>query len=133
LTVSFFAAFFRPVVYTAFDPEFAKTRGLPVVFIRYAMAVLMALAIVLSIRIMGIILVLSLFTIPQNTALLFTGKFRQLILGSGLFGATGSFLGLVAASWFDIPGSATIIFVLTIQFLLMRGIVLFQKRILNSL
>jgi zinc transport system permease protein len=127
-TVAFFALFFRPVVYTAFDPEFAKTRGLPVVFIRYVMAVLIALAIVLSIRTMGIILVLSLFTIPQNTAFLFTGKFRKLIFGSGLFGAAGSFLGLLAASWFDIPGSAAIIFVLTIQFLLMRGIVLCQKR-----
>jgi zinc transport system permease protein len=127
-TVIFFVLFFRPIVYTAFDPEFAKTQGLPVAFIRYVMAVLVALAIVLSIRTMGIILVLSLFTIPQNTALLFSGKFRQIVLCSGMFGATGSLFGLLAASWLDIPGSAAIIFVLTIQFVLMRGVKFLQKK-----
>jgi zinc transport system permease protein len=121
-TSLFFALFSRPVVYTAFDPEFARTRGLPVTFIRNSMAILVAIAIVLSIRVMGIILVLSIFTIPQNTALLFSGKFSGIIKGSVLFGISGSILGLIAASVFDIPGSAAIIFVLTLQFLISKGV-----------
>ncbi|MGQ1890181.1 metal ABC transporter permease [Thermophagus sp. OGC60D27] len=121
LTTTFFILFFRPIVYTAFDPEFSKTRGLPVRWIRNIMAVLIALAIVLSIRIMGIILVLSLFTIPQNTALLFSNDFKRIIMGSVLWGITGSLIGLLTAYWLNIPGGAAIIFVLTIQFLLLKA------------
>ena len=122
ITTAFFILFYRPVVHTAFDPEFAQTRGVPVTLVRNIMAVLVALAIVLSIRTMGIILVLSLFTIPQNTALLFSGNFKGIIRGSVLFGITGSLTGLLAAAWFEIPGGAAIIFILTIQFLIVKGI-----------
>ncbi len=128
VTSLFFIILYRPVVDTAFDPEFARTRGVPVTFIRNSMAILVAVAIVLSIRVMGIILVLSIFTIPQNTALLFYGKFSGIIKGSVLFGISGSILGLIAASAFDIPGSAAIIFMLTLQFLISKTIVLIKKR-----
>jgi zinc transport system permease protein len=121
VTGIFFFLFFRAIVYTAFDPEFASTKGIPVRLIRNLMAVLIAVAIVLSIRTMGIILVLSLFTIPQNTALLFSGNFRGIIVGSVIFGVSGSLLGLLVASWLSIPGGAAIIFVLIVQFLLVKG------------
>ncbi|WP_291859121.1 metal ABC transporter permease [Marinilabilia sp.] len=127
-TSLFFVIFSRPIVYTAFDPEFARTRGLPVTLIRNSMAILVAIAIVLSIRVMGIILVLSIFTIPQNTALLFSGKFSGIIKGSVLFGISGSILGLITASIFDIPGSAAIIFVLTLQFLISKGVAIILRK-----
>ena len=129
ITSLFFIFFLRPVVYTAFDPDFARTRGIPVALIRSIMAVLIALAIVLSIRTMGIILVLSLFTIPQNTAFLFRRNFRDVIFGSVVFGLSGSIIGLLMAAWLDIPGGATIIFVLTLQFLICRGVVLLRRRL----
>ena len=127
VTAIFFTLFFRPVIYTAFDPEFGRTRGLPVTLIRNIMAVLIALAIVLSIRTMGIILVLSIFTIPQNTAMLIAGRFKNIIFGSAFFGVTGSVIGLLVASLLDIPGSAAIIFVLTLQFLLMKGFIWLKR------
>lgn len=127
-TMTIFVLFYRPVVYTAFDPEFARTRGIPVTLVRNIMAVLVALAIVLSIRTMGIILVLSLFTIPQNTALLFSGSFKGIIRGSVLFGISGSLLGLLAAAWFEIPGGAAIIFILTFQFFIVKGIKMLGKK-----
>lgn len=129
VTTLFFIFIFRPLVYTAFDPDFARTRGIPVTLIRSIMAVLIALAIVLSIRTMGIILVLSLFTIPQNTAFLFRRNFRDVIFGSAIFGLSGSIIGLLMAAWLDIPGGAAIIFVLTVQFLICRGLVLFGRRL----
>ncbi|MFW5754764.1 MAG: metal ABC transporter permease, partial [Marinilabiliaceae bacterium] len=129
VTTLFFIFFFRPLVYTAFDPDFARTRGIPVALIRSIMAVLIALAIVLSIRTMGIILVLSLFTIPQNTAFLFRRNFRDVIFGSAIFGLSGSIIGLLMAAWLDIPGGAAIIFVLTVQFLICRGVVLLGRRL----
>ncbi|ASB48841.1 metal ABC transporter permease [Alkalitalea saponilacus] len=128
-TALFFLVWYRPIIYSAFDPEFSKINGVPVAFFRYAMAVLVALAIVVSIRAMGIILVLSLFTIPQSTAMLFTNSFKRIIPLSILFGWLGSFMGLFMANHFNIPSGAAIIFMLTIQFLVIKGVaVLLETR-----
>ena len=54
----------RPVMYTAFDRDFARSRGIPTRVISYLMAALVAVTIVLSIRIMGIVLLISLVTLP---------------------------------------------------------------------
>ncbi len=121
VTALFFVFFLRPIISTAFDAEFAKTKGLPVTLMRNVMAIFIAVAIVLSIRTMGIILVLSLFTVPQNTAMIHTNHFKGIIWGSAIYGFTGSLAGLFIASWLEIPGGAAIIFVLTFQFLLVKG------------
>jgi zinc transport system permease protein len=118
----FFIVFFRPVLHTAFDPEFSRIMGIPVAVFRYTMAVIIALAIVISIRSVGIILVLSLFTIPQITAMIFTRDFGRIMPLAALWGVTGSLAGLFASYAFDIPSGAAIIFFLTIQFLLVKGI-----------
>jgi zinc transport system permease protein len=117
---AFFVIFFRPLVHTAFDPEFASVMGTRVRFFRYAMSVVMGLAIVLSIRSVGIILVLSMFTIPQLTAMLFTRNFATIIPLAAFWGITGSVAGLMAAYSLDIPSGAAIIFFQTTQFLIIK-------------
>ncbi len=129
ITALFFILYYRPIIYSAFDPEFSKINGLPVAFFRYAMSVLIALAIVISIRAMGIILVLSIFTIPQSTAMLFTHNFKKIILLSVLWGLTGSLSGLFAAYAINIPSGAAIIFMLTIQYAVIKGVMLLKMAI----
>lgn len=51
-------------MYVAFDRDFARSRGIPTRVVSYLMAALVAATIVLSIRIMGIVLLISLLTIP---------------------------------------------------------------------
>ena len=125
----FFSLYLRPVVYSAFDPEFSKIMGLPVGFFRYTMSVIIALAIVISIRSVGIILVLSLFTIPQITAMLFTRNFANIIPLSALWGVTGSLAGLFVSYFFNIPSGAAIIFFLTLQFFVVKAIVVLLEKI----
>ncbi len=127
----FYMIFYRPLVYSAFDPEFSKVMGIPVAFYRYLMAVFIALAIVISIRTVGIILVLSLFTIPQITAMLFTRSFARIIPLAALWGITGSVAGLFAAYFFDIPTGASMIFLLTLQFLIIRGVFLIRSLLIR--
>lgn len=127
LTGLFFVVFRRPLVHTAFDPEFARVMGIPVRFYRYAMSVIMGLAIVLSIRSVGIILVLSMFTIPQITAMLFTRNFLRIIPLAALMGITGSLSGLLAANSLNIPAGAAIIFFQTLQFLLIKLIMMLRS------
>ncbi len=119
-TALFMGIFYRPVLYSAFDAEFSKIMGVQVAFFRYMMSLIIAMAIVVSIRSMGIILVLSLFTIPQATSMLFSHNFRRIILISMIFGLTGSLVGLFSAYSFNIPSGAAIIFALTIQFLVFK-------------
>jgi zinc transport system permease protein len=128
----FFRLYLRPVVHTAFDPEFAKIMGIPVAFFRYTMSIIIALAIVISIRSVGIILVLSLFTIPQITAMLFTRNFVKIIPLAALFGITGSLAGLFSSYFFDIPSGAAIIFFLTLQFLLVKLLVMVRDNLIRN-
>ncbi|GAO29232.1 zinc ABC transporter, inner membrane permease protein ZnuB [Geofilum rubicundum JCM 15548] len=132
LTGLFFLIFYRPILYSAFDAEFSKINGLKVAIFRYTMAILVALAIVVSIRAMGIILVLSLFTIPQTTAMLYTQQFRKIVGLAIIFGLVGSLVGLLAAYAMNIPSGATIIFSLTLQYLMLKAVHSIQLRLKQS-
>ncbi len=127
IVLACFLVFYRPILYTAFDPEFAKVMGVPVAAFRYLMAIIIALSIVVSIRSIGIILVLSMFTIPQITAMLFTQNFARIMPLAALWGITGSVAGLLAAYVLDIPSAASIIFFLSIQFLVIKMFFLIKK------
>ncbi len=116
----FFFIFYRPILYVSFDEEFARTRGFPVMLLNYVLIILVALTIVLSIRIAGIILVLSVLTIPQNIANLFTNRFSTIMIASVIIGFLGSFLGLIISYFLDIPSGATIIFTLVCLYLAAR-------------
>ncbi|MDD4109664.1 MAG: metal ABC transporter permease [Prolixibacteraceae bacterium] len=118
--IVFFTFFYRKVLYIAFDEEFAKAAGLPVSLYNYVTITLIALTVVLNIRVVGIILILSLLTIPQATANLFTRDFRKLLILSSLFAFLGSITGLLVSYYLDIPSGATIIFTLIILFGLLK-------------
>jgi zinc transport system permease protein len=120
--ILFFTFFYRFILFIAFDEQFALTRKAPVNFINYFMISLISLTIVLNIKIAGIIMVLSLLTIPQNAANLFTKEFRKIIYLSILIGFSGSIIGLLISYWLDIPSGATIIFSLAGLYLILRFI-----------
>lgn len=120
--VAFFTMYFEPILYVSFDEEFAKTRGVPVMRYNYLLIILVALTIVLSIRIAGIILVLSILTIPQNISNLFTNRFGHIMISSVAIGFFASLLGLFFSYILDIPSGATIIFILVVLYLLARWI-----------
>lgn len=118
----FFILLFKPVLYVSFDEQFARTRGIPVMLLNYLLITLVALTIVLSIRIAGIILVLSVVTIPQNIANLFTNRFGKIMVWSIILGFIASSLGLLIAYLADIPSGATIIFTLVVIYLAARTV-----------
>ncbi len=115
-----FIFMYRTILYVSFDEQFARTRGIPVMLVNYILIVLVALTIVLSIRVAGIILVLSLLTIPQNTANLFTSSFGKILAWSVVIGFIGAISGLIASYYLNIPSGATIIFALVVIYLLGR-------------
>lgn len=115
-----FILLYRSILYVSFDEQFARTRGVPVMFINYLLIVLVALTIVLSIRTAGIILVLAVLTIPQNISNLFTKRFSLIMIWSIVLGFAASLLGLILSYYLEIPSGATIIFTLVVLYLVAR-------------
>lgn len=115
-----FVLLYYPILYVAFDENFAFTRKLPVKALKYLMMVLIALTIVLSIRIAGIILILSLLTIPQETANLFTQKLYKMMIISVVLGIAACVTGLFFSYYFNSPTGPVIILTLVMVYLLGR-------------
>jgi zinc transport system permease protein len=118
--ITTFGLFYRKILYIAFDEEFARTAQINVSFYNYFLIVIIALTVVLNIRVVGIILILSLLTLPQATANLFTKDFRKMILLSTLFAFIGTLAGLIISYFLNIPSGATIIFTLVLIFGIFR-------------
>jgi zinc transport system permease protein len=116
VTMLFFTFFYRPILYFAFDENFAKSQKAPITFLNYMVILLIALGIVINIKVAGIILVMSMLTIPQNTANLFSNNFKQIIIYSVLISFVGTLTGLAGSFWLGIPSGASIIFTLTLFF-----------------
>ncbi len=128
LVVCFFFLLFKEILYVSFDEDYSRTQGIPVSFINFALISLVALTIVINIRVVGIILVMSLLTIPQATASLISNNFRHLIFFSIGFGLLSSVSGLFLSYQFNIPSGAAIIFFSIIIFFIVRTIVALRTR-----
>ncbi len=110
VVVAVFALFYRTIVSIAFDATFARSQHLPVSLVNYAMMGLIALTIVSTLRLVGIVLAISLLTVPQMTANLFTYSFRRIIIGSILIGWIDCLVGLMLSYRLNVPSGASIIF-----------------------
>ena len=128
VSILVFSLMYNSILFVSFDENYARTRNLPVYTIKYLMISLVALAIVFNIRVVGIILVLSLLTVPQSIANLFTKNYRKILIYSVLTALIGTFSGLAAAWWMNIPSGATIVFLLIILFFIASGVKRFLVR-----
>ena len=89
------------------------------------MAIVVAIVIVLSIKVMGIILLLSLITIPTVIANDITKDFRLITLLSAAIAVLGNISGFILSYEYDIPTGSCIIFILV---LLLIGVKLLTLR-----
>lgn len=110
LLVCFFTCFLNPIIYIAFDREYARSQRIPVALFEYILMIFIALTVVACLRMIGIVLVMSLLTIPQMTANLFTNNFRKIIWASIGLGYLGCLGGLLLSYQLQIPSGAAIIF-----------------------
>ncbi|MBQ7422276.1 MAG: metal ABC transporter permease [Prevotella sp.] len=106
-----FMIFFRSIQSVAFDSVFARSQHLPVTFIEYSMMILIAMTIVSTLRLVGIVLSISLLTIPQMTANLITYNLKRMIAWSIAIGWAGCLAGLFISYQLNVPSGASIIFV----------------------
>lgn len=103
--------FYKELVTLSFDEEHARVSGLHSKLIHFIFIVLTALVIAASIRIVGVLLVSALMTLPVAAAMRLANSFKQLIFLSILFGETAVITGLISGYHFSIPPGGTIVII----------------------
>ena len=122
----------RPIMYLAFDRDFAASQGIASHAASYILTVIVAITIVLAIRIMGIVLLLSLFTIPAVTANILSKSYAKITLLAAIIAVCGAVGGLVASYNWEIPPGTCIIFILTVVLIAAKLLSLRSKKNKNA-
>lgn len=117
----FIGIFFKELFVLSFDDEYAKASGLPAKWIHFLFMIVTALVIAGSMRIVGILLVSSLMTIPVATAMRLSKSFKETIILSIVFGEISVIAGLVTAFYFNLAPGGTIVVTSVILLLLVIG------------
>jgi zinc transport system permease protein len=122
ILIIYFGVFYRTILYISFDEVYARTYSMYVDIFKYITTALVALTIVLNIRMAGVVLVISLLTIPPNIAMLFTKVYLKIIILSVIAGFIGTAAGYVISYFAGIPVGATIIFTLVVIWIVAKVI-----------
>ncbi|MFI3280417.1 MAG: metal ABC transporter permease [Rikenellaceae bacterium] len=124
--------FLHSVMLVAFDSDFAKSKGVATKKISYIMAIATAVAIVLSIRIMGIILLISLLSLPVVIADMVSKSYRSIVIIAPIIAVIGNLGGLIFSYYCEIPPGTAIIFILIFMLIAVKIVTLSRQKKLIS-
>lgn len=110
--------FFKEFYAVSFDEEYSTVIGIPNRVIYLVLLCMVALSVVILIRIVGIILVIALLTIPSSICRQFTYNIKKLIISSIVTGVILTIGGLWLSYLLNLASGATIIILLSIIFFL---------------
>lgn len=88
-------AFFKEIVFYAFDEQAGRVSGVPVTLIHYLLLCLLAVAIVVSVRLAGIVLVSALLILPGATATMLCRRLGGVFVLAWMVGVLGTAGGLL--------------------------------------
>ena len=112
-TVAFLYREFQAVT---FDPDYATVMNLPVERLSLLLLVLVALTVVMLIRVVGIILVIALLTLPAAISRLYTTRIWSMMLLAAALGVVFTVTGIWLSYLLNAPSGATIILVSTLAY-----------------
>ncbi|AUJ23179.1 metal ABC transporter permease [Virgibacillus dokdonensis] len=118
--------FFKELFTLSFDEEHATISGLHTKAIHLLFIVLTALVIAISMRIVGVLLVSALMTLPVAASMRFAKGFKQMVYLSIVFGEIAVIIGLITGYYLSIPPGGTIVLV-SISLLILSIIISKQR------
>lgn len=122
VVILFLYFFFKELFVLSFDEEYTKASGLPAKWVHLLFMVVTALVIAASMRIVGILLVSSLITLPVAAAMRLAKGFKQAIIYAIVFGESAVIIGLVSAFYLDLaPGGTIVVTSILILLLVISG------------
>ncbi len=117
---AFFIWKYKQIVACAFDRDFAQVIGLPARFITYIMTVFVAVGIVLTIRLVGVMLLMSMLSLPMMTAEVFCRRYSSMMLASIGISLVTCVAGLFMGALADVPCSAFIVILMALVYILAK-------------
>ncbi len=127
IVVAFITLLYKELFLLSFDEEHAKASGIAVKSLHFFFIVLVALVIAASMRIVGILLVSSLMTLPVAASIRVAKGFKQTILLSIVFGEVSVLGGLTISYYLDLAPGGTIV---VIAVLILILVILLKKMFL---
>ena len=107
------ALLWRPLLAVTLNEELARAEGVAVVPVQLGFMLTLAVTIAISMKVVGILLIVSLLIIPAATARRFARTPEQMALGAAAVGAVSALGGLMASLHWDTPAGPSIVVVAT--------------------
>lgn len=111
LVIALVVLLYKELFLLSFDEEYAKATGIAAKTLHFVFIVMVALVIAASMRIVGILLVSSLMTLPVAASIRFAKGFKQTIFYSILFGEVSVLGGLFLSYYLDLAPGGTIVMI----------------------
>lgn len=121
--------FYRDILAVSYDSEYANLRGVKTRLFYTLILILSALSIVIAIKIVGLILVIALLTIPIYIAQKFCNTLFKMMIVSGLFSMIFTIFGLIVSYNYDLSSGPSIILVSSVCMFCINIFQFFKKRV----
>lgn len=108
---------FNSFLAVTFDEEYAEVRNLPVTFIFILLFSLIALTVVMMIRVVGIILMIAILTLPAATAQFFSKTLKKIMFHSALITLFATVAGLIISYYLNFATGPIIVLLISMIYL----------------
>lgn len=115
VTVVIITFWYRDILAVSYDSEYAALRGINVPFFYTLILVLSALTVVIAIKVVGLILVIAMLTIPIYIAEKLSNSLASMMFISGILSSVFTIAGLILSYNYDLTSGASIIIVSAIS------------------
>ncbi len=132
IVIAFVTLYYKKLIYLVFNEEQALVNGINTVVLNILFITLATIAIVISIRLIGVLMVSSLLIIPNVSSLLLGYGFKKTILFSICFSLTSVILGIILAYEWNITPSGMIVITSAGIFFGVNVLKLFSSKIKNK-
>ena len=102
---------YRALLFTTFDPEVAAVSGVNTGRIDALLMLVLAMSILVTMQVLGVILIAAMLVIPPTITRLLTNSFSRMLWGSSVVGAACGLVGMVASYHLDISSGASVVLV----------------------
>jgi len=121
IVIVFVSLFYKELLFLSFDEEQARVSGVRLQLVHVVFMIVVALVIAISMRIVGILLVSSLITLPVAAALRFAKSFKATIFWSIVFGEIATIAGLILAYQFDLAPGGMIVMLAVLELVIVMS------------
>jgi zinc transport system permease protein len=126
LVIVFF--FYKEFIAMSYDEEFSFVVGIPVRGLYFVLLAMISLSVIMIIRVVGLILVIALLTIPPYISEKYTTSLGKMMALSSLLGIIFTMAGLWFSYHYNLTSGATIIMVAGLAFFLSLGVDVLSHR-----